>query len=124
MKARYLVLMVAAGFLLGITVQAKEPAKASSEAIGGVYVLYEFGDQSEKPQGNMTITPWKGETFLIHGIDWAGYGKLQGQKGYYDWKFDDGRAGRTDFEVNKDGTLKGRVHGSGIDWVYLARRAQ
>ncbi len=95
----------------------------------GLYSLYVLGNDNNAV-GHMTITAWGADTFLIRGTDWVGMGKIEGSQGYYDWKFDAnspfrdlrGMTGRTTFTINPDGTLKGHVVGSGLDWWYLARK--
>jgi hypothetical protein len=94
-----------------------------SEKLEGRYNLYRQDDPSEKA-AEMTITSWKGEVFLIRGMGWIGQGEIKDNKGFYEWKFDDGRSGRTVIELNPDGTLTGHVAGSGINWKYIARKVK
>jgi hypothetical protein len=97
----------------------------SADSIAGKYNLYDLKKSDKIIVGVMVITSWNGNTFLIRGEGqgWIGYGKVDGNKGYYDWKFDDGRTGRTNIEINSEGTLNGFVSGAGINWVYFARRS-
>lgn len=62
--------------------------------------------------------------FVVAGLfqEWEARGKIEGKSGYYDWKFENGAAGRTTIEVLPDGSLKGHVVGSGLDWWFLAQR--
>lgn len=62
--------------------------------------------------------------FVASGADWRGPGRLEGANGRYDWTFDDGRSGRTSIRIGADGRLHGHVLGSGVDWRYIARRAE
>jgi hypothetical protein len=116
--------------LLALTIsslelKAQSKTKASHQftetpKIGGRYELFHISNPDEKT-GEMIITDWSAKSFLIRGSGWIGTGKITGKKGYYDWKFDDGKSGRTTFVINSDGTLSGHVNGSGIDWKYIAR---
>ena len=96
----------------------------TAHSIAGEYVLYRANDPNKTPVTKMIITAQGENTFRIRGKDqnWAGYGKVEDKKGYYDWRFDNGMSGRTTFVVNLDGTLTGHVVGSGVDWIYLACR--
>ena len=89
-------------------------------AIAGTYALYQSEDG--EPVTRMVIAARGEKTFTIRGVDqsWAGEGAIDGNKGYYYWIFDDGKTGRTTFTINPDGTLKGHVLGSGLDWWYRA----
>lgn len=93
----------------------------ASVKLEGHYNLYRQDESNEKV-AEMIITSWKGDTFLIRGTGWVGQGEIKDNKGFYEWKFDDGRSGRTEFELNADGTLTGQVAGSGINWKYIARK--
>ncbi|MGQ0761797.1 MAG: hypothetical protein ACT4OT_07255 [Acidobacteriota bacterium] len=88
----------------------------------GPYNLYRLENPSSGLIGTMTLRVRRGSDIFVQGADWTGTGKIDGKQGYYDWKFEDGKHGRTTVLVNDDGTLQGRVFGSGIDWWYLARR--
>lgn len=110
-------------FAKGQTKGQENPGRAA-DSISGTYSLYRLEAPDKGPVGKMVITAFRGEKFLIRGAEWVGEGKVEGEQGYYDWKFDDGRTGRTTFIINSDGTLKGHVLGSGLDWWYLARRSQ
>jgi len=121
----FLVVIVAEGQ----TASQNEPA-ASVESIAGIYSLSHWQYSDNKPVAQMAIIVWSKDTFLVRGVGekpdqvLIGMGGVDGREGYYEWKFADGKAGRTTFVVNADGTLKGHVLGSGLDWWYLARRAQ
>ena len=93
-------------------------------SIEGRYDLYVDGHPEKGLVTRMEIFNQKGRTFSVRGVgqDWGGQGTLKGTEGYYDWKFGDGKTGRTTFTVNSDGTITGHVSGSGIDWVYRAQK--
>jgi hypothetical protein len=93
-------------------------------AIEGRYDLYVDKHPEQGLRTRMEIFGQKGNTFSVRGVqqDWGGLGRLKGTEGYYDWKFGDGRTGRTTIAVNSDGTIRGHVSGSGIDWVYIAKK--
>jgi hypothetical protein len=90
--------------------------------LSGTYDLYRLESPSSGLIGTMTLRVRRGSDIFVQGADWTGTGRIEGKQGYYDWKFEDGKHGRTTVLVNDDGTLQGRVFGSGIDWWYLARR--
>lgn len=97
--------------------------KIDVSQIAGTYSLYRLQDPSGDALGKMTITVRGGSNIFVRGADWKGAGKMTDRKqGYYDWEFEDGKNGRTTILINDDGTLQGRVFGSGLDWWYLARR--
>ena len=78
----------------------------------------------------MKISEQHGNQFLISiayptgdpAIDWKGSGVVNGNTGYYDWVFTDGKKGRTTFRIDKSGNLHGYVKGSDLNWKYVARR--
>jgi uncharacterized protein (UPF0333 family) len=63
-----------------------------------------------------------GTDLKVHGHDWKGNVTFDGKQGYYNWKFVDGKSGRTNIYLNSSGILFGRVRGSGIDWTYWGIR--
>lgn len=101
-------------------------AQKPTPLIEGRYNLYKDGHPEKGLITRMEIFGQKGNTFSVRGVqqDWGGQGKLNGMEGYYDWKFGNGKTGRTTFTVNTDGTIKGHVLGSGIDWVYIAKKSK
>ncbi len=113
----------------GQTASQNEPA-VSVESIAGIYSLSHWQSSNNIPVAQMAIIAWSKDTFFVRGVGekpdqvWVGMGGVDGREGYYEWKFADGKSGRTTFVINADGTLKGHVLGSGLDWWYLARRAQ
>ena len=60
----------------------------------------------------------------MRGEGWTGAGKLSTRgEGYYNWKFEDGKTGRTTFTFHGgQQRLWGHVVGSGLDGRYVARR--
>jgi hypothetical protein len=64
----------------------------------------------------------RGTNLVAYGDSWKGEGSFDGRRGFYDWKFNDGKIGRTDFYIIKNGMLYGMVRGSGINWDYQATR--
>jgi hypothetical protein len=94
--------------------------KTPAIKLGGRYVLA----TATNPEvvGRMVITDWSKSTFIVRGEGdpWVGFGSINGNTGYYDWKFDDGRKGRTTIIINKDKTFTGHVLGSGLNWKYTA----
>jgi hypothetical protein len=95
----------------------------------GSYDLYK-SDNSSVLEGKMFITPFEGNKFVVRGEGWVGIGMLNETKGYYDWRFDDGKTGQTTFTLTADGVINGRVVGysdnpakDGLDWSYKAKKA-
>lgn len=89
--------------------------------LAGTYSLYSREETSGAVVGTMKIKAVEGDQISVSGDDWEGLGTTNGKQGYYDWKFTDGRQGRTTFLIKSDGTLEAHVSGPGIDWWYLAR---
>lgn len=90
-------------------------------AITGHWLLRRQGDPSR------TLVTWLDMTvdatsLKVKGDKWEGRGSFNGELGYYDWKFEDGKSGRTDIYLDKTGILYGKVEGSEIDWTYWASR--
>ena len=116
----------------GIVISLVLPALASAQApeMVGNYALYREGDMAGKVVGYMRISSQRGSQFSIGitvptgnpDMDWQGSGEIMGNRGFYSWKFDDGKQGRTTFTIDKAGNLHGHVQGSGINWKYVARR--
>jgi hypothetical protein len=80
-------------------------------------------DSAGKATGSMSVNSQDGTRFTISGQGWSGEGSVSGGSGYYNWRFSDGRTGRTDIRASaSDGITQGTVRGSGINWTYTARR--
>ncbi|WP_165235820.1 hypothetical protein [Aquisphaera insulae] len=115
------------GFLLVFLLSAGVTAAGDDEKTGPAFDL--AGEYSLRPAASpagpavtkIRITAFGERKFVVRGIgqDWVGQGLIINFKGYYDWKFDDGKAGRTELVLKPDGTIEGRVVGAGIDWEYL-----
>ena len=102
-----------------------EPAPAGADAkLSGTYDVF----QLDRPGVRVTgfLIRENNGNFSISGIgqSWTGQGRTDGRTGNYDWRFGDGRTGRTDFRVNSDGSLQGHAVGSGVDFLFVARRIQ
>ena len=102
---------------------AVDGAWKSAKSIEGDYLIYLWEDQKGNPVRTMAITAGTGKDFSIRGLDqpWSGKGRIDGNRGYYDWTFVTGERGKTTFAINSDGTLKGEVRGEIAPWTYLAR---
>jgi hypothetical protein len=109
--------VLASVVMIGAVAQAdiRKENDGPAKSIEGVYLLYRI----EK----FAITARRDKGFSIRGLDqaWSGEGRIDGNEGYYNWIFADGKTGRTTFTINADGTLTGQVRGAGLDWLYLAR---
>jgi hypothetical protein len=98
----------------------------AAKPIEGAYVLSRWGDPAGTPVTRMVITAREGNGFSVRGSDqaWSGEGRVDGDKGYYNWVFATGERGKTTFTINPDGTLKGEVSGEVTPWTFHARRAK
>jgi hypothetical protein len=116
---------VIATVLLGAfgQVDADKEKKAAS-SIAGVYHLYVAEAPAGRPIAKMAIT-LRGKGFSVRGLDqpWSGEGRVDGANGFYNWIFEDGNSGKTTFTLHADGTLRGHVVGSGLNWKYVARKS-
>lgn len=84
--------------------------------VAGTYVI-RIGNAEGRIWGEMTIGVLNAEgRFDVEGKEWKGRGVMDGDRGYYDWRWLDGTAGRTTFTVEKDGRLQGRTAGSGNEF--------
>src|SRR5207245_9172066 len=89
----------------------------------GSYALYLLMNPAGARVSSMSITSGSADGFHISGNDgsgWMGDGRMDGVEGFYEWRFNDGRTGRTTIVVHSDGSLRGHVSGSGLDWWYFA----
>jgi len=107
-----------------------EPVR-EARRLDGVYGLSVKGAASSDFI-RMKIWNQLGNTFMV-GIadpsghprnDWEGRGVIEGDRGYYDWVFGDGKTGRTTFTVDKEGYIHGQVRGGGLNWDYVGRKLE
>jgi hypothetical protein len=106
------------------------PALAGAQNLSGTYALYQKGNESRGVVGYMQISQQSGNNFSVGiasptgnpAVDWQGQGNIQGNSGFYTWRFGDGKTGQTTFSVDHAGNLHGQVRGSGINWDYLAQK--
>jgi hypothetical protein len=98
----------------------------AAKSLEGAYVLSRWGDPAGTPVARMVITAREGNGFSVRGSDqaWSGEGRVDGDRGYYNWVFATGERGKATFTINPDGTLKGEVRGEIDPWTFLARRAK
>lgn len=75
-------------------------------------------------QSGSTFSVAIAERTGIAGLDWEGRGVIDGNEGYYDWTFADGKKGRTTFTVDLAGKIHGQVRGSRLDWDYIGVRLE
>ena len=121
--------------------QSSTGLPVNPQSLAGTYDLYNLkrfrvAGELPAPSNLMVIAAGDGDTIRVRSpsdivkpeLVWDSVGKLQGKHGYYDWKFDDGKSGRTDFVVTADGNLIGHVQISDparqatFNWWYLAKR--
>jgi hypothetical protein len=107
----------------GTTWTCTPQAAASARSIGGTYRLFMADKPNAGVIASIQVRQSADGSIRVDGTDqpWSGTGEVRGAEGYYNWRFSDGKTGRTQFHVNPDGTLRGHVQGSGIDWWFLAR---
>ena len=125
---RFFVKSTIAAVMMTLLIPALTFGQAPS--IAGTYALYREGDMSGKVVGCMVISQQSGDRFVVGicnrtgnpAMDWQGNGEITGNRGFYVWRFEDGKQGRTDFTIDNAGNLHGHVQGPGIDWKYVARR--
>jgi hypothetical protein len=110
----FMATLLITGILLGSCTSASAVTPLET-----TYNLYRIDNRSRLIT-TMTIFNQIGTSFRIQGDRWDGSGNINGMEGYYDWRFLDGKTGRTTFTVQSDGSLIGHVQGSGINWVYIA----
>jgi len=67
---------------------------------------------------------------MVIGDSWKGQGTFDGEAGYYEWEFNDGKRGRTEFWIDDTGLMRGQVaaHGTDADlpslnWHFWASRS-
>jgi hypothetical protein len=104
---------------------AQRNVEAAAPSVGGVYQLYPVGAENGSPIAKMLITWREDQYFSVRGLGqtWSGEGRIEEGKGFYNWIFENGDSGKTTLTVNADGTLNGHVVGSGLNWMYLARKS-
>jgi len=100
---------------------APAPAANVAAVLSGRWVLRPVGRESGSPVGSQEYTS-TGDRITTWGPQWRGHGTFDGQRGYYDWLFTNGKAGRTTIQLLRPGVLAGQVRGGGIDWDYIATR--
>lgn len=96
------------------------PGRAS---VSSMYALYDLTNPAAGRVTTMSMTDDPAGGFHVSGQDaggWEASGRMEGSQGYYDWRFNDGRTGRTTIVLHSDGTFRGHVVGNGEDWWYLA----
>jgi regulation of enolase protein 1 (concanavalin A-like superfamily) len=89
--------------------------------LSGQWFLRPQNRPSSSPTTSMRIQ-LNGRRLLVEGSGWTGEGEFDGQRGFYNWRFTDGKIGRTDIYLDDKGVLHGQVRGSGLDWDFMATR--
>jgi hypothetical protein len=100
------------------------PVVCAAQDVVGTYSLY---NTDNKLVGSMSVTSQNGSNFTIGGSGWSGSGSVSNGSGYYDWRFTDGRSGRTTIRATAaDGIIEGTVQGPNgdatLNWTYTAKR--
>lgn len=142
MHARiFLVAFLFLAFSGSVLAQSSPPAAADARILAGSYDLFSLqrvrlGGDLPARSNRMVITQAGGDSFRVASpqdvteprITWRGQGILKGRSGFYTWKFEDGKTGRTDFVLTADNDLIGYVQISDLalqatfNWWYLAKR--
>lgn len=121
--------------------QSPTGAPIDAQGLAGSYDLYSLtryrqGRELPSASNRIVVTAGDGNTIQVRSPSditkpefvWEGTGKLQGKTGYYDWKFGDGKNGRTDFVLTADNDIIGYVQISdparkaSFNWWYLGKR--
>ena len=70
------------------------------------------------------------DSLTVIGRMWKGQGTFDGEAGYYEWEFEDGKRGRTEFWIDDSGLMRGQVRAHGTDtdlpllnWNFWASRS-
>jgi tetratricopeptide (TPR) repeat protein len=106
----------------------RAPVDPRIPSLVGNWALHPETDPKGPATEEMTVVRQKGGRLLVRGAGqaWEGEGTWDGTKGHYDWKLSSGLTGRTTFELQADGTLRGHVQGPSdvpaLNWKYIARR--
>ena len=87
-------------------------------AISGKWLLHRSNEIGGKAVNDMTILGNPNGDITVIGRDWDGTGRMENGKGYYDWRFQDGRTGRTQLYLDRSGILFGWVEGANINWTF------
>ncbi|MFZ9587706.1 MAG: hypothetical protein ACO29U_08905 [Crocinitomicaceae bacterium] len=97
--------------------------------LNGTYDLFEnsTGTISKFPDQSMTIMTFDHNKFVVQGVSpgdayWVGLGELNGNEGFFDYRFQDGRFGQTTFRIDKNGNLDARSLSFTVDYKYLAKK--
>jgi len=100
---------------------------AQTSLADGKYLLYM--KHSSIATNVMFIEMIDETTFEIRGTNWKGNGKIKNNRGFYDFEFENGDYGRTDFRINKKDELIGNVRFDknnliwvDMDWSYVAKK--
>jgi len=91
--------------------------------ISGIWKCRPTDNPNSSKYNTMKITQ-SGKKITVKGIgqEWSGEGKFDGNEGYYDWKFSNGKTGRTKIYIDADGNLFGEVRGQITPWNYIGTR--
>jgi hypothetical protein len=113
--------------LIRVTREPALPSQRKGEIpaaeISGSWTLRAEGKPGSNAVGSMNLD-LQGTKLLAWGNSWRGEGQFAGRAGFYEWRFNDGRAGRTDVSVDDNGVIHGKVRGSGLDWNYEGTRGR
>ncbi len=103
------------------TFSREQTPEAPGAGITGVWLLRREGRRHSTPTSWMRLEQAR-LRLLSSGDGWTGEGEFDGESGYYNWSFADGRTGRTTIRLGENGILYGEVRGSGLDWNFEATR--
>lgn len=108
------------------TVAARQRHKSAERTkpklkIDGDWVLRDENQPQSEDVVRMTIYV-DGKKLVAFGDSWRGEGSFDGRRGFYNFRDTDGQTGRTDFFIDENGALHGKVRGSGMGWNFIAMR--
>lgn len=110
-------------------INAQSLSKTNIMQLNGTWDLYDnsAGIISKKPDQSMNIMTFDNNRLVVQGISpgdtyWIGLGELQGNEGYFDWRFNDGRYGQTTFKIDKNGNMEALSLSFTVEYKYLAIR--
>jgi|GEM_PF-6693310 len=95
----------------------------NSVDISGVWKCRRANSYNKSIVSTMKITQ-SGKKIKVKGIgqEWTGEGQFDGNEGYYDWEFSNGKTGRTTIYLDADRNLYGEVKGQITPWTFIGTR--
>ena len=115
--------------LVGFITFGQNSENINIMTMNGSWEIYDNlnGSISKTSEQGMNIMTFDENKIVVQGVSpgdsyWIGLGELNGSNGYFDWRFSDGKYGQTTFEIDKNGNLKAKSIGSGVNYEYVAKK--